>query len=92
MKISIKDFFRKCDQIRRKLQSWSHLLKKSLMEDFIFCAVSGIKNLWWCPLERVDKYNKDFAPNDTFKKKRIKNMRFGIIQILVQIWFSGRLL
>ena len=39
MKISIKDFFSKCDQIYRKLQIWSHLLKKSLMENFIFCAV-----------------------------------------------------
>ena len=38
-KFSIKDFFSKCDQIRSKLQIWSHLLKKSLMENFIFCAV-----------------------------------------------------
>ena len=41
-KFSIKDFFCKCDQIRRKLRIWSHLLKKSLMENFIFCAVSVI--------------------------------------------------
>ena len=41
MKFSIKDFFSKCDQIRRKRRIWSHLLKKSLMEDFIFCAVNG---------------------------------------------------
>ena len=40
MKSPIKDFFSKCDQIRRKLRIWSHLLKKSLMEDFIFCAVT----------------------------------------------------
>ena len=32
IKFSIKDFFSKYDQIRRKL-------KKSLMENFIFCAV-----------------------------------------------------
>ena len=32
-KFSIKDFFRKFDQIR------THLLKKSLMENFIFGAV-----------------------------------------------------
>ena len=36
MKFSIKDFFSKYDQIRRKLRIWSHLLKKSLMENFIF--------------------------------------------------------
>ena len=35
----IKDFFGKCDQIHRKLRIWSYLLKKSLIESFIFCAV-----------------------------------------------------
>ena len=35
----MKDFFSKRDQIRRKLRIWSHLLKKSLMKNFIFCAV-----------------------------------------------------
>ena len=39
MKFSIKDFFSKCQQIRSFLRIWSHLLKKSLMENFIFCAV-----------------------------------------------------
>ena len=34
MKFSINDFFSKCDQIRKK-----NLLKKSLMENFIFCAM-----------------------------------------------------
>ena len=39
MKFCIKDFSSKCDQIRRKLQIWSHLLEKSLMENFVFWAV-----------------------------------------------------
>ena len=39
MKLSIKDFFSKCDQICSFLQIWSNLLKKSLMENFIFCVV-----------------------------------------------------
>ena len=39
MKFSIRDFFSKCDQIRSFMRIWSHLLKKSLMENFIFCAV-----------------------------------------------------
>ena len=39
MKFSITGFFSKGDQIRRKLWIWSHLLKKSVMESFIFCAV-----------------------------------------------------
>ena len=48
MKFSIKDFFSKCDQIRRKLRIWSHLLKKSLMENFIFMQ---------CEFPRFLKYN-----------------------------------
>ena len=39
MKFSIKDFFSKCDQIRSLLQICSHLLKKSLIVNFVFCAV-----------------------------------------------------
>ena len=39
MKFFIKNFFSKCDQIRRKLRIWSHLPKKSLMKNFILCAV-----------------------------------------------------
>ena len=44
MKFSIKDFFSKCDQIHRKQWIWSHLLKKSLMENFIFCGVNVLNN------------------------------------------------
>ena len=39
MKFSIKDFSSKCGQIRSFLRTWSHLLKKSLMENFIFCTM-----------------------------------------------------
>ena len=35
MKYSIKDFFSKYDKIRRKLWTWSHLLKKFWMEKLI---------------------------------------------------------
>ena len=41
MKFFIWDFFNKCDRIQSFLRVWSHLLKKSLMENFIFCAVYG---------------------------------------------------
>ena len=37
---TIMDFFNKCDQIRRKLRIWPHLLKKSLMENFFFFTES----------------------------------------------------
>ena len=36
MKFSINCFFTKCNEIHRKLRTWSHLLKKSLLQNFIF--------------------------------------------------------
>ena len=39
MKFSIKIMFSKCDQIRSFQRIWLHLFKKSLTENFIFCAV-----------------------------------------------------
>ena len=39
MKFSFKDFFGKRDQIRSFLRIWSHLLRKSLLESFIFYAL-----------------------------------------------------
>ena len=55
MKFSVKDFFSKCRQILRKLWIWSHLLKKSLMESFIFCAVLAFNNIS-IDTELVNKY------------------------------------
>ena len=50
MKFSITDFFSKCDQIHSKLRIWSHLLKKSVTENFIFCAVVAFYTLFVTPL------------------------------------------
>ena len=36
MKFFLKDFFSKCDQIRKKLLIWPHLLKKHSVENLIF--------------------------------------------------------
>ena len=38
-KFFIKYFFNKCDQIRSFLRIWLRLLKKSLLENLIFCTV-----------------------------------------------------
>ena len=49
MKFPIKDAFSKCDQIRRNLRS-CYLLKKFLMEDFIFlCSVKTNKQFFLSP-------------------------------------------
>ena len=47
IKFPIKDFFSKCDQILKKLFFCPHLLKKSLMENFIFCAVQDSNVVFW---------------------------------------------
>ena len=59
MKFSIKDFFSEFDQIHIFLQICSRLLKKSVMENFIFCVaaesswVSFLENIrvWICVFE-----------------------------------------
>ena len=63
IKFSIKYFFSKCDEIRRNLRIWSHLLKKSLMENFIFCAV-----LFLC-LNKAQLHN--FADDNTISSEAI---------------------
>ena len=58
MKFSVKDFFSKCDQIRSFLQIWSDLLKKSLMENFIFSAVN--RSLYGLPCwEKIARYSRN---------------------------------
>ena len=48
MKFSIKDFFSKCAQIRRKLRIWSHLLKISKWKTSFFLQCSII-DVWEDP-------------------------------------------
>ena len=43
MKFSIQDFSSKCDQSQSFLRIWSNLLKKSLLQNYIFCAMLGPK-------------------------------------------------
>ena len=59
MKFYIKDFSSKCDQIRRKLRIWSHLLEKSLMENFIFYAVL----IEFVREDLICKILKEYEPN-----------------------------
>ena len=61
VKFFIKDFFSKCTQIRSFLRIWSHLLKKSLMGNFIFCAVNGM----------------NFKGNEKFHKMCLKDYVFA---------------
>ena len=67
MNFSIRDFFSKCEQIRRKLRIWSHLLKKSLMENFIFCEVLYLTE------------NAEFNKRSTFNTYAILDLLIGSV-------------
>ena len=80
IKFSITDFFSKYNQIRKKLLIWSHLLKKSLMENFTFCTVFRATLLfvfyhfsktWYWYVRPPSYFPNEFLLGKTFKKKPI---------------------
>ena len=74
MKFSIKDFFSKCDQIFSFLQIWSYLQKKSLMENFIFCAV-----LYRGSKQKLEAFSESYFSEKGFHRKLapIKTLRIS---------------
>ena len=58
MKFFIKDFFSKYDQIYSFVRIWSHLLKKFLMESFIF-----LRSVWENAVTKKTKYDDQFLWN-----------------------------
>ena len=96
MKFSIKDFFSKCDRIRRKLRIWSHLLKKSLMENLVFCVVirlnATIKLKHYIPRNRQEFFAYDCKISNTannftnIKKKSIKILVTPIVKMCVHFF------
>ena len=92
LKFSIKDFFSKCDQIRSKLRIWSHLLKKFLMENFVFCVVYRktaryfflVIQRFSCITQHIKEHSTFLKSNNLRYKKKKKNC-----QILVEKHSSG---
>ena len=88
MKFSIKDFFSKCDEIQRKLRIWSHLLKKSWMENFIFCAMKflvkrkGNENLLFVVHSSNFSKIRLFRPMFPFYTPWKRQKAFGFLTIL----------
>ena len=82
MKFSIKDFFRRCDQSRSFLWICSYLLKKSLMENFIFCAVKHYTDLvvW------VLYCNSKICANSDMTLLLLTNLRIGQNQHMVRCY------
>ena len=70
MEFSIKDLSSKCDQIRRKLRIWSHLLERSIMENLIFCVV-----YFQMTKPKIIKYrNYEHIDNNEFRNKLIRTL------------------
>ena len=55
IKLCIKNFFSKCDQIRGRLRIWSDLLKKYSIGNFIFLCSAWSKSLYGCFFRKHDK-------------------------------------
>ena len=77
MKFFIKDFFSKCDQIRGFLQIWSYLLKKSLMENLIFCVVEAQILIRY--FFTISKSNSYIAKPKSQKGRADRKKRFKVI-------------
>ena len=61
MKFPIKDCFSKCDQIRKKLRIWSHLLQKFLNGKLAcICFVMAMKSLRKGVLRNFAKFTGHF--------------------------------
>ena len=82
MKFCIRDFYNKCNQVNNFTRIWSHLPKKSLMENFIFSAVWEESHIWVILLLRI--YNSIYnsikfflkvLPFFRLKKPKSKSMR-----------------
>ena len=85
MTFSIKDFFSKCNQILSFLRIWSRLLKKSLIENFIFCAVILI----FSTLQKIWQWDKTIL--ESYSKRSIFNYTlFSLISapVLIKFWNS----
>ena len=59
----LKDFYSKCHQIYSFLWIWSYLPKKSLMENFIFCAVFS-KHYIQVGLQKVSRVRSPHSKNN----------------------------
>ena len=76
MKFFIKAFFSNCDQIRSFLLICSYLLKKSLLENFIFCAVSHSRII----------YRNKVLYNSEFFEENMSMLDFGFVEMNFCNW------
>ena len=72
------DFSSKYDQTRRFLRIWSHLLKKSLIENFLCRNVTDLSGTWW----ELSLMN---ALPSFFEKKKNVPLRFIVLHFITYL-------
>ena len=77
-------FFSICDQIRRNLHIWSHLLKKSLMKKFIFWAVIKLHERSL----RIIYFDKSLSYEEPSEKDRSVSLHYKGLYILATEMFK----
>ena len=99
MKFSIKDFFSKYDQIRRKLWIWSHLPKKFLMVNVIFCTlliqhvVLAVFNMsQWNTMNETSKSNLFSLFKMEKQTHRIRAVLAWFIFIFLSYYYDNKVL
>ena len=87
MKVSFNGLFSKYDQIHRKLRIWSHLLKKYLMENLIFCVVAFdyfyqnlLIDVWKSPEYASRNFEKESISEAVSRKCAVKMVFLKISQ------------
>ena len=78
IEFSFEDFFSKCGQIRSLLRIWSQLLKKSLVENSIFCVLNVslcFKITLLLVLDKWRNYVKTFCIRKKKQKKKTNQSR-----------------
>ena len=96
MKFSIKAFFSNCDQIRSFLRILSHLRKKSIMENFLFCAVMSEFQIHWSFFykrayilnfseSQGSQQNRCFEPRIIFIKLNLRKSSFLFAEMSLSV-------
>ena len=82
MKYSTKGFLSRCDQIRRKLRVLSHLLNKSVMENFLlntyFWRYASFDVQMLNPFVYIFVVKYKFLPNKSVRESSIK-LKIGML-------------
>ena len=101
IKFSIKGSFGKCDQIRSFQRIWSHLTRKSLIENLIFCAVkltncavfsfgsNWYQNMGSCSHIHMNKAQQSFSDFKAFYEFDWLNILLRILALRILILITG---